>query len=131
MKNRPGLTAYLRRVERALDCPSARRRALLEKVRRDAGELFGGRLDVSEEEAAACLGDPEELARGLLETLDREELERYRRKKALLFRAAVVLLLAALIGTGRWAYYVWTHPKKIEIIEDPNPLIIYSEKERP
>ncbi len=110
-----GLSAYLRRVSRALDCPPARRRALMDKVRRDAGELVGGRRAVSEAEAAASLGDPTELAQGLLETLDQQELERYRHRRKLLFRAAVVLLIAALIYMGRWAIQLYT--AEYEVIE--------------
>ncbi len=121
-----GLSAYLRRVSRALDCPPARRRALLEKVRRDAGELFGGRRDVSEAEAAACLGDPKELAQGLLETLDRQELERYRRRKKLLFRGLAVFLAAALIVVSVWAIHLYRTPIRLEVTET---ITIYPERD--
>ncbi len=122
-----GLDGYLRRVEQALDCPPVRRLALMEKVRRDAGELFGGRLDVSEEEAADRLGSPEKLSQGLLETLDPKELERYRRMKTLLFWGAVVLLTASLICMGRWAIHLYTRPP----IEATETLTIYPPTDDP
>ncbi len=128
MKKRLELFVYLSRVSRALDCPRARRRALMEKVRRDAELLLTER---PEAETAASLGDPKELARGLLETLDQRELEQYRRRRTLLRRGVIALLAVTLIGIGTWAYYMWTHPKEIIVLEESTTLIIYPTRDHP
>jgi len=122
MKEKMDLFVYLRRVSRALACPPARRRALLEKVRRDAELLLNERPGAG---AAACLGDPKELARGLLETLDQRELEQYRHKRTLLRRGLLVFLAAALIGVSTWAVYLYRMPLKSVVVER---ITIYAEE---
>ncbi len=114
MKKKLDLFFYLRRVSRALDCPPARRRVLLEKVRRDAEPLLAERPGA---EASACLGDPKELARGLLETLDQRELEQYRRRRTILRRGLIAFLAAALIGVSTWAIYLYRTPIKPDVTE--------------
>ncbi len=115
------LSGYLRRVERALACPPDSRRALMDRVRRDAGQFLADRPEATAEEAAAYLGDPEELAQGLLETLDPEELRRYRHKGVLLRRGLVLLLIAALvaalIGTCLYARHLKKNQFQITVIE--------------
>ncbi len=115
------LSGYLRRVERALACPPDSRRALMDRVRRDAGQFLADRPEATAEEAAAYLGDPEELARGLLEMLDPAELARYRRRGVLLRRGLVGLviaaLVAALIGSCLYARHLKKNQFQITVIE--------------
>ncbi len=115
------LSGYLRRVERALDCPPGQRRALMERVQRDLERFLDEQPEATAEEAAAYLGDPEELAQGLLETLDPKELERYRRKGVLLRRGVVLLVIAALvvalIGTCLYARHLRKNQFQITVIE--------------
>ncbi len=125
MKNKWKLFIYLRRVEWALDCPRARRRALMEQVRRDAGPLLRER---PEEEPAGCLGNPNELARGLLKTLDPKELVAYRRGRTLLRRRVLACLAAALIGVSAWAIYLYRTPREIIVTES---ITIYAGSDSP
>ncbi len=115
------LSGYLRRVERALDCPPGQRRALMERVQRDLERFLDEQPEATAEEAAAYLGDPEELAQGLLETLDPKELEWHRRRgERLRWRLAVLLiaaLIAALIGTCVYARHLKKNQFQITVIE--------------
>lgn len=124
------MAPYFRGLERRLDCPAARRRALLEDVRREARQFAQEKPDATPEEVAGYLGDPQELAQGLLENLNQEELARYRRRRKLLRRGVVALLAVALIGISVWSYYLWTHPAKLEIAEVSETLIIYADKSK-
>ncbi len=121
------LSGYLRRVERALDCPPDRRRALMERVQRDVERFLDEQPDATATEAAEYLGDPEELARGLLETLDQEELEQYRHRGARLRRGMVILLIAvlvaALIGTWMYVFHLRKNRVQIEIIPGPSAAV--------
>jgi len=121
------LSGYLRRVERALTCPPGRRRALMERVQRDVERFLDEQPNATAREAAEYLGDPEELARGLLETLDPEEMEWYRNRGARLRRRLVVLLIAALvaalIGTWMYVFYLRENRIRIEIIPGPSAAV--------
>ncbi len=121
------LSGYLRRVERALDCPPDRRRALMERVQRDVERFLDEQPDATATAAAEYLGDPEELARGLLETLDQEELEQYRHRGARLRRGMVILLIAvlvaALIGTWMYVFHLRKNRVQIEIIPGPSAAV--------
>ena len=72
---------------------------------------------------AAFLGDPKELARGYLDTLDQEALLRYQRRRRLLLRGALggLILLCAL--TAAWALYIKSKP--VPMITSTETLIIY------
>jgi len=117
------LSGYLRRVERVLDCPPARRRALMARVQRDIERFLAEQPDATAREAADYLGDPEELARGLLETLDPEELEWYRNRGARLRRRLVVLLIAVLVAAliGTWMYVFYLRDNRYTITVMPGP----------
>ena len=126
-----GMTPYFRGLERRLDCPAVRRRALLEDVRREARQFTQEKPDATPEEVAAYLGDPQELAQGLLETLNQEELSRYRRRRKLLLRGVVALLAVALLGASIWGYYQYTHPPEAVFVETSTTLTIYGEGDKP
>lgn len=118
------LSGYLRRVERALACPPASRRALMARVQRDVEQFLDEQPDATATEAAAYLGDPEELARGLLETLDPEELAWYRRRgERLRWRLAVLLiavLTAALVGTWMYVFHLRKNQYTITVVPGPS-----------
>jgi flagellar biosynthesis/type III secretory pathway M-ring protein FliF/YscJ len=61
------------------------------------------------------LGDPEELAQGFLETLEPEELERYRKRKKFLLRGCVAALVVVLVAMTCWAVNLRNEPNLVEI----------------
>lgn len=66
---------YFRALERCLDCPGKDREQFLAQARRMADDFLQGKPDATPDEVAGFLGEPEELARCLLEELDPELLE--------------------------------------------------------
>lgn len=115
---------YIRRLERALDCPKSLRRPFLDKTRRMAEDFLQNNPDASSEEVADYLGEPNELAQGFLETLDQTALQKYRRKKKIALFCCMIVLAAALIAASSWILYRWNNPLQIEATDT---IIIYSE----
>lgn len=74
---------YFRALERCLDCPGKDREQFLAQARRMADDFLQGKPDATPDEVAGFLGEPEELARCLLEELDPELLERRKRRRKL------------------------------------------------
>ncbi len=89
-----------------------------------AEEFVREKPDATREELAGYLGKPEELARELLETLEPEALERYRKRKKFLSRGCVAVLAAALICVSAWFVYFWSITLDVEVTETT---IIYRE----
>lgn len=109
------MTDYFRTLERYLDCPRAVRGPFLARTRQMAEDFFQNRPGATPEEAADYLGDPRELARGFLETLDPDVLERYHRRKKLFRRGCVAVLVVALAAATAWGIYLWRMPMQVEV----------------
>lgn len=89
------LAVYEKNLTRALNCPKAMRRSLLDRTRGMVQDFLAGKPDAEWDEVADFLGDPRELAQTMLETADQEMLAHYRKRKRLLKRAAVGLAAVA------------------------------------
>ena len=75
-------------------------------------------------EVIQYLGQPEEVARTLLDSLDPAELEQARKRERLVQRALVTVLVLAFVAVAAWGIHLWGTPKNVEITET---LIIYTD----
>ena len=115
---------YFQRVKTRLRCPKKRRGTLLERVHRAAEEFSAENPEATPEEMEQYLGDPAEVARELMETLDPAELERYQRRKKLGALLCIGVLTVALVFAGAWIVRLLRQPFQIEATET---LVIYEE----
>lgn len=77
---------------------------------------------------AGFLGEPEELARCLLEELDPELLERRKRRRKLGRRILTGVVAAVMVLLIAWIILLETQPLMVEVTET---LTIYEDKEGP
>lgn len=124
------LRPYFRRVEKRLKCPRSQRRALLDKVRCAAREFAEENPEATLEETAEYLGNPHEVAQGLLETLDPEELGHYQKSRQTWLMVWVSLLVVAVVAMGMRFAYLKIHPKPV-VVEVIERVIIYEGVENP
>ena len=110
-----GMSGYFQQLEQRLDCPNGTRKRFLTKTRRAAEEFLRQKPDATRQELIDLLGDPEELAQGFLETLEPEELERYRKRKKFLLRGCVAALVVVLVAMTCWAVNLRNEPNLVEI----------------
>ena len=115
---------YFQRVKTRLRCPKKRRGTLLERVHRAAEEFSAENPEATPEEMEQYLGDPAEVARELMETLDPAELERYQRRKKLGALLCVGLLTVALVSAIIGVIYLKNSQVVFEVTET---LTIYEE----
>lgn len=122
------LARYEKELVRALDCPKPMRARFLKRLRSAAGEFRAENPDAPWGQVEEFLGDPAELAETMLERADHDALERYRRRKHWLKRAAVVILAAAFVLSLGAAIYI-NETRKIPVnITVTDTLIIGEEK---
>ncbi len=119
-----GMSGYFQQLEQRLDCPNGTRKRFLTKTRRAAEEFLREKPDATRQELIDLLGDPEELAQGFLETLEPEELERYRKRKKFLLRGCVAALITVSVTISVFAVTFKKTPVQVEINDT---LTIYSE----
>lgn len=110
-----GMSGYFQQLEQRLDCPNGTRKRFLTKTRQAAEEFLREKPDATRQELIDLLGDPEELAQGFLETLEPEELERYRKRKKFLLRGCVAALVVVLVAMTCWAVNLRNEPNLVEI----------------
>lgn len=110
-----GMSSYFQQLEQRLDCPNGTRKRFLTKTRQAAEEFLREKPDATRQELIDLLGDPEELAQGFLETLEPEELERYRKRKKFLLRGCVAALVVMLIAMTCWAVKLRNEPNLVEV----------------
>lgn len=110
-----GMSSYFQQLEQRLDCPNGTRKRFLTKTRQAAEEFLRQKPDATRQELIDLLGDPEELAQGFLETLEPEELERYRKRKKFLLRGCVAALVVVLVAMTCWAVNLRNEPNLVEI----------------
>ena len=118
------LRDYFRRLDRLLACPRPLRRKLTAQVLRAKEDYLREYPEAGPAEVIQYLGQPEEVARTLLDSLDPAELERSRRRDRRLRWSLVAVLAAALVIVGAWGIHLWGTPKNVEITET---LIIYTD----
>lgn len=117
------LSQYFQRLKRLLDCPKPLRNSFLAQTRRMAEDFIVGRPDTTQEDLISYLGEPEELARGFLETLDPEIMAQHKKRRSLLLYGGIATLTVALVCViAGFIYYYSITP----VIEMTDTLIIYS-----
>ena len=119
-----GMSGYFQQLEQRLDCPNGTRKRFLTKTRQAAEEFLRQKPDATRQELIDLLGDPEELAQGFLETLEPEELERYRKRKKFLLRGCVAALITVSVTISVFAVTFKKTPVQVEINDT---LTIFSE----
>ena len=118
------LDRYMKELSAALNCPKILRRQLLDQTRRMAEDFRAGKPDATWEDIRSYLGEPEELARTMLECENQEALGRYRKHKRLWKRAAVAFLLLALVLVSCALVYVYRFKTKPLIVEVTERVVI-------
>ena len=118
------LRDYFRRLDRLLACPRPLRRKLTAQVRRAKEDYLREYPEAGPAEVIQYLGQPEEVARTLLDSLDPAELEQARKRERLVQRALVAVLVLAFVAVAAWGIHLWGTPKNVEITET---LIIYTD----
>ena len=111
------LQDYFRRLDRLLACPRPLRRKLTAQVRRAKEDYLREYPEAGPAEVIQYLGQPEEVARTLLDSLDPAELERSRRRDRRLRWSLVAVLAAALVVVGAWGIHLWNSPKHMEVTQ--------------
>lgn len=99
---------YCREVERGLELPRTRRRALLEGLRQELEEKAASAEELTGEELRREAGTPREAASFLMENISQEEQDRYRiqkrrRRRVLIAALATVAVLAACLAIHMWS----------------------------
>ena len=125
MERTGDLKHYFRRLKELLPCPPRDRRRFLADAARMAEDFRLGNPGASPDEIVAFLGDPQELARGYLDTLDQDALLGYQRRHRLLVRFSLggLIFLCLLIAT--WALHLFFRP--IPMLTSTETLIIYED----
>lgn len=111
------LTPYFQRVRNRLSCSKKYQNEQMQKIFRAAEEYAQENPNATLEEVEEYLGNPEEVAQELMESIDPEVLERDRKRKRLGVMVVIGILLVALgIMTARFIY-LRSQPAHVEVIE--------------
>lgn len=102
---------YCRKVRTFLQCPPADARRCIDDVQRTAERLRQEAPEISQDEIEDFLGEPKEVARMFQDTLDQVRVERYRRRRKLLFGVLIGVLLVGLLGALYTTYYYFENPR--------------------
>lgn len=119
------ISGYLRRLKPLLDCPRPLRNSFLRQTRRMGEDFIQGKPDATGQDVVDYLGEPQELARGFLESLAPDVLERHRKRKRWAQRGCIAALVLVLAFVSVWCYILW-HEGDV-VYEMTETLIIYSE----
>ena len=109
------LSEYFQRLKRLLDCPKPLRNSFLAQTRRMAEDFSVDRPDITQEDLISYLGEPEDVAATILETLDSDVLKHYRRRKKFLLCGCIALLIVALVSASIWGIHLVVNPKTAEV----------------
>ena len=109
------LSNYYNSLERLLKCPKEQRGRFLEQTRRMAEDYMQGNPDVTPQEVTDFLGDPRELAREFLDTLDPELLERYQKNRMIFRWGFAVAMTMIVLLLGVWAVALKAQPIDMEV----------------
>lgn len=111
------LSEYLRRLNARLVCPNAYRKRFLSEAQRMADDYRQGNLDASDEEVIEFLGDPQELAATFLDSIDPDQLRRYKTHRTW-FKRGVAIAAVVVIGVlSAWCIYLEHRPVTVEVTE--------------
>lgn len=102
---------YCRKVRVSLQCPSADAKRCIADVRRTAERLRWEEPEISWEEIEEFLGEPEDVARTFLDTLEPAQVARYRNRCKLFFGLLVGGLTLLLLTGFCMAFYYFVTPQ--------------------
>lgn len=127
MEQLRGLKGYYRQLERSLNCPRPQRLYFLSQASLMVEDYLQGNPKATPEEVCAFLGDPKDLARAFLESLDPDLLRQYQTKRKnakwylILFSAVSILFLCIL------SFYLLNRPMKMQVADT---VTIYGSEEK-
>ena len=124
MGNVCSLNEYLRSLDKLLVCPKACRRHFLSEAQRMADDYRQGNLDASDEEVIEFLGNPQELAATFLDSIEPNQLRRYKTHRTWFKRGVAIAAVVVICVLSVWCVYLETCPVEATITET---LIIYPE----
>ena len=105
------LEQYCQQLNALLPCPPEDAKRCIADVRQSAKRLREEQPEITADEIREFLGEPRDVARMFLDTLDPVRVERYRRRKKRFIRLLIGVLTVALCGALYAAYYFLTTPQ--------------------
>ena len=105
------LEQYCQQLNALLPCPPEDAKRCIADVRQSAKRLREEQPEITADEIKEFLGEPRDVARMFLDTLDPVRVERYRRRKKRFIRLLIGVLTVALCGALYAAYYFLTTPQ--------------------
>ena len=101
---------YCQEIDQALELPRQRRRELLADLGRQLEEQFASQSQLTLEDLLEAVGPPEDTAGILLETVDPEEVRRYRARRRRRTLWAVLGAALVLAAASAFLLSVWIFP---------------------
>ena len=105
------LEQYCQQLNALLPCPPEDAKRCIADVRQSAKRLREEQPEITADEIREFLGEPRDVARMFLDTLDPARVERYRKRKKWFIRLLIGVLTVALCGALYAAYYFLTTPQ--------------------
>lgn len=124
MGERNQLSEYFRVLKEHLKCPWHHRAHFIAETKRMVADFRQGNLHATEEDILAFLGDPQDLARTYLETLDPQELKRFRMWDRRIRRGLACGAVFLICVLSAWCIYMETVTLPVEIVATET-LVIY------
>ncbi len=107
------LEQYCQQLNALLPCPPEDAKRCIADVRQSAKRLREEQPEITADEIREFLGEPRDVARMFLDTLDPVRVERYRKRKKWFIRLLIGVLTVALCGALYAAYYFIVHPQMV------------------
>jgi len=111
------LSEYFRVLKEHLKCPRHHRAHFIAETKRMVADFRQGNLHATEEDVLAFLGDPQDLARTYLDTLNPQELKRFRIWDRRIRRGLACGAVFLICVLSAWCFYLKTTPAEITVIE--------------
>lgn len=118
------LNNYIKELSATLNCPRTLKHRLLFQTRRMAEDFREGKPGASWEEVRDYLGNPEELARTMLECENQDALKQYQKRKKKQKQVLVAVLLLTLILLSCSLMYIYWSRSNPVIIDVKEQVII-------
>lgn len=123
------LALYEKRLAQALCCPPALRKRLLTNTREIAQDFLAGKPDATWDEIEEFLGDPQELAKIMLETEDQGALARYRMRRRNIRWGATGLAMVLFVTAIFFSVVIYMTRKIPVNVTIEETLVIYETEE--
>ena len=121
------LTEYFCTLKEHLKCPRHRQSQFLSNIKDMIADFRQGNPSATEAEIINFLGEPQDLARTYLDTLDPQELKHYRRRALWIRRGCACAVATVIVVLAAWCCYLETRPGEFTVVET---ITIYSSGER-